>query len=81
MYNEKSNKIRWIAVFTAIVLLFIGVISSLVIAIGNKPVCEVKKSDISGNIDVETPDFDNTKFAPVALKMSSNYVVKAAVNG
>lgn len=81
MYNENNNKFRWIAVFTAIVLLFIGVISSLVIAIGNKPVGEVKKSDISGNIDVETPDFDNTKFAPVALKMSSNYVVKAAANG
>ncbi len=38
MYNEKTNKIKWIAVFTAIVLLFAGVISSLVIAIGNKPV-------------------------------------------
>ena len=37
MYNEKINKIKWIAVFTAIVLLFAGVISSLVIAIGNKP--------------------------------------------
>lgn len=37
MYNEKTNKIKWIAVFTAIVLLFAGVISSLVIAIGNKP--------------------------------------------
>ena len=41
MYNEKTNKIKWIAVFTAIVLLFAGVISSLVIAIGNKP-AEVK---------------------------------------
>ena len=38
MYNEKTNKIKWIAVFTAIVLLFAGVISSLVIAIGNKPI-------------------------------------------
>ena len=38
MYNEKTNKIKWIAVFTAIVLLFAGVISSLVIAIGNKSV-------------------------------------------
>ena len=38
MYNEKTNKIKWIAVFTAIVLLFAGAISSLVIAIGNKPV-------------------------------------------
>ena len=38
MYNQKTNKIKWIAVFTAIVLLFAGVISSLVIAIGNKPV-------------------------------------------
>ncbi len=38
MYNEKTNKIKWIAVFTSIVLLFAGVISSLVIAIGNKPV-------------------------------------------
>ena len=38
MYNEKTNKIKWIAVFTAIVLLFAGVISSLAIAIGNKPI-------------------------------------------
>ena len=37
MNIEKTNKIKWIAVFTAIVLLFAGVISSLVIAIGNKP--------------------------------------------
>ena len=33
MYNENNNKIRWIAVFTAIVLLFVGVISALAVAI------------------------------------------------
>ena len=49
MYNEfethaRKDKIKWIAVFTAIVLLFVGVISSLVIAIGNKPV-EAKPDD------------------------------------
>ena len=38
MYNEKTNKIKWIAVFTAIVLLFAGVISALAVAISNKPV-------------------------------------------
>ena len=81
MYNENNNKFRWIAVFTAIVLLFAGVISSLVIAIGNKPVGEVKKADISGNIDTETPDFDNAEFAPVALKMSKEFTVHTAENG
>ncbi len=80
MYKE-NNKFRWIAVFTAIVLLFAGVISSLVIAIGNKPVGEVKKADISGNIDTETPDFDNAEFAPVALKMSKEFTVHTAENG
>lgn len=81
MYKENNNKFRWIAVFTAIVLLFAGVISSLVIAIGNKPVGEVKKADISGNIDTETPDFDNAEFAPVALKMSKEFTVHTAENG
>ena len=81
MYNENNNKFRWIAVFTAIVLLFAGVISSLVIAIGNKPVDEVKKADISGNIDTETPEFDNAEFAPVALKMSKEFTVHTAENG
>ena len=81
MYNENNNKIRWIAVFTAIVLLFVGVISSLVIAIGNKPVGEVKQADISRNIDTETPEFDNSEFAPVALKMSKEFTVHTAENG
>ncbi len=76
-----NNKFRWIAVFTAIVLLFAGVISSLVIAIGNKPVDEIKKADISGNIDIETPDFDNADFAPVALKISKEFTVHTAENG
>ena len=44
MYNEKTNKIKWIAVFTAIVLLFVGVISALALAINNKPV-EAKPDD------------------------------------
>lgn len=49
MYNEKTNKIKWIAVFTAIVLLFAGVISSLVIAIGNKPVEAKPDSNAEAN--------------------------------
>lgn len=49
MYNEKTNKIKWIAVFTAIVFLFAGVISSLVIAIGNKPVGTKPDSQTEAN--------------------------------
>ena len=47
-----KEKIKWIAVFTALILLFAGVISSLVIAIGNKPV-EVKTEgqDVSAETD------------------------------
>ena len=33
-----NEKFKWIAVFTALILLFAGVITSLAIAIGNKPV-------------------------------------------
>ena len=55
MYNEKTNKIRWIAVFTAIVLLFAGVISSLVIAIGNKP-AEVKPDNQAEDLSAATND-------------------------
>lgn len=32
-----KEKFKWIAVFTALILLFAGVISALAIAIGNKP--------------------------------------------
>ena len=53
MYNEKTNKIKWIAVFTAIVLLFAGVISSLVIAIGNKP-AESKPDSQTENLATAT---------------------------
>ena len=49
MYNEKSNKIRWIAVFTAIVLILAGVITSLVIAIQKKPV-EAKANDTVSDV-------------------------------
>ncbi len=76
-----KEKFKWIAVFTALIILFAGVISSLVIAIGNKPIGEVKKADISGNIDTETPDFDNAEFAPVALKMSEEFTIHTAENG
>ena len=47
--TNKEN-IKWIAVFTAIVLLFAGVISSLAIAIGNKP------ADKTENISAATED-------------------------
>ena len=55
MYNEKTNKIKWIAVFTAIILLFAGVISSLVIAIGNKHV-EAKPDSRTENLAEATND-------------------------
>ena len=54
MYNENNNKIRWIAVFTALILLFVGVISSLAIAIGNKPT-EVKPNE-QENVSAATED-------------------------
>ncbi len=47
--TNKEN-IKWIAVFTAILLLFVGVISSLAIAIGNKP------ADKQENISAATED-------------------------
>ena len=68
MYNEKTNKIKWIAVFTAIVLLFAGVISSLVIAIGNKP-AEVKP-DSQTEVNVNATDN-----SPRILLSTGNVVV------
>ena len=81
MYNEKSNKIRWIAVITAFVLILAGVITSLAIAIQNKPV-EAKANDtVSDAIEqpAETPT-DNENHALVSLRMSPSYAV-AAANG
>lgn len=71
MYNEKTNKIRWIAVFTAIVLLFAGVISSLVIAIGNKP-AEVKPDNQAEDLSAATND------NPMVLLSMGEAVVMAA---
>lgn len=48
-----KEKFKWIAVFTALILLFAGVISSLAIAIGNKPV-EVKTE--GQDVSAETED-------------------------
>ena len=80
MYKEKTNKIKWIAVFTALILLFVGVIFSPVIAIGNKPV-EAKVADsIKSAVEpTETPVSDEN-IAPVALKMSKSFTTYA-VNG
>ena len=81
MYNEKSNKIRWIAVFTAIVLILAGVITSLAIAIQNKPV-EAKANDTVSDVieqPAETPT-DNENHGLVSLRMSPSYAV-AAANG
>ena len=78
MYKEKTNKIKWIAVFTALILLFAGVIFSPVIAIGNKPV-EAKVADsIKSAVEpTETPvSYEN--IAPVALKMSKSFTTYAA---
>ena len=49
-----KEKFKWIAVFTALILLFAGVISSLAIAIGNKP-AEVKP-DGQENVSAATED-------------------------
>ena len=48
-----KEKFKWIAVFTALIFLFAGVISSLAIAIGNKPV-EVKTE--GQDVSAETED-------------------------
>lgn len=74
MYNEKSNKIRWIAVITAFVLILAGIITSLAIAIQNKPV-EAKANDtVSDAIEqpAETPT-DNENHGLVSLRMSLSY--------
>lgn len=49
-----KEKFKWIAVFTALILLFAGVISSLAIAIGNKP-AEIKP-DEQENVSTATED-------------------------
>lgn len=49
-----KEKFKWIAVFTALILLFAGVISSLAIAIGNKP-AEVKRGE-QKNVSAATED-------------------------
>lgn len=82
MYNEKSNKIRWIAVITAFVLILAGVITSLAIAIQNKPVAMAKVNDTVSDVieqPAETPT-DNENHGLVSLRMSSSYAV-AAANG
>ena len=71
MYNEKTNKIRWIAVFTAIVLLFAGVISSLVIAIGSKS-AESKPDSQTEDLSAATND------NPMVLLSMGEAVVMAA---
>ena len=68
MYNEKTTRIKWIAVFTAIVLLFAGVISSLVIAIGNKLVEAKPDSQTEANVNA-------TDNSPRILLSMGNVVV------
>ena len=68
MYNEKTNKIKWIAVLTAIVLLFVGVISALAVAINNKPV--EAKLDNSKNTDSSELSFEADD-GPIFLSMSA----------
>lgn len=81
MFNK--DKIKWIAVFTAIVLLFAGVISSLVIAINNRPAENGDNANKTADSDVwdEAPDVDNENFAPIALKMSKEFTVYTAEDG
>ena len=72
MNNEKTNKIKWIAVFTAIVLLFVGVISALALAINNKPV-EAKPDDSQTEASVNATN-DN----PMVLLSMGKATVLAA---
>ena len=65
-----KEKFKWIAVFTALILLFAGVISSLAIAIGNKPV-EVKTE----GQDVSAATEDNPM---VLLTMGNATIFRAA---
>ena len=65
-----KEKFKWIAVFTALILLFAGVISSLAIAIGNKPV-EVKTE----GQDVSAAAEDNPM---VMLTMGNATIFRAA---
>ena len=67
MYNEKSNKIRWMAVFTAIVLILAGVITSLAIAIQNKPV-EAKANDTVSDVIEQQPKSIRTTKTPVLFR-------------
>lgn len=62
-----KEKFKWIAVFTALILLFAGVISSLAIAIGNKP------TDKTENISAATEDSPM-----VLLTMGKATIVQAA---
>ena len=66
-----KEKFKWIAVFTALILLFAGVISSLAIAIGNKP-AEVKPD---GQENVSAATEDNPM---VLLTMGKATIVQAA---
>ncbi len=80
--TNKEN-IKWIAVFTAIVLLFVGVISSLAIEIKNKPVeanniPQTDFSDIARETENDNVIAENVGF--VSLKMSPSFA-SAVVNG
>ena len=68
--TNKEN-IKWIAVFTALILLFAGVISSLAIAIGNKP-AEVNPGG-QENVSAATEDSPM-----VLLSMGEATIVQAA---
>ena len=65
-----KEKFKWIAVFTALILLFAGVITSLAIAIGNKPV-EIKTE----GQDVSAAAEDNPM---VMLTMGNATIFRAA---
>ena len=65
-----KEKFKWIAVFTALILLFAGVISALAIAIGNKPV-EVKTE----GQDISAAAEDNPM---VMLTMGNATIFRAA---
>ncbi len=61
---KNKENIKWIAVFTAIILLFAGVISSLVIAIGNKTATPVQDT---GESAMQTETAEATEENPMVL--------------
>lgn len=74
MNETKRNTIKWIALITAFVLLFAGVVAALVIAVDNKPKDEVTPEENYDNYLDEIATVDN----PIALLSMGNVQVMSA---